>query len=106
MSFAKDYKYVIDSIQKVDIIPWIMLNVRVSRKWRLGTINLRFGQSTDVTLILLVLVSFVLILSLLAEGIDNNTCDQIVENNSDETFGFYWLFPTDRFQEVEYFTDE
>ena len=25
---------------------------------------------------------------------------------SDETFGFYCLFPTDRFKEVEYFSDE
>ena len=29
-----------------------------------------------------------------------------LKNNSNVIFGFYWLFPTDRFKEVEYFSDE
>ena len=26
-------------------------------------------------------------------------------NNSNEIFGIYWIFPTDRFKDVEYFSD-
>ena len=29
-----------------------------------------------------------------------------LKNNNSEIFGFYWLFPTDRFKEVKYFSDE
>ena len=36
----------------------------------------------------------------------SNNAKHALKNNSDETFGFYWLFPTDRFKEVEYFSDE
>ncbi len=36
----------------------------------------------------------------------SNNAKHALKNNSDETFGFYWLFPTDRFREVEYFSDE
>ena len=36
----------------------------------------------------------------------SNNARHALKNNSDETFGFYWLFPTDRFKEVEYFSDE
>ena len=36
----------------------------------------------------------------------SNNSKHALENNSDEIFGFYWLFPTHRFKEVEYFSDE
>ena len=36
----------------------------------------------------------------------SNNAKHALKNNSSETFGFYWLFPTDRFKEVEYFSDE
>ena len=36
----------------------------------------------------------------------SNNAKHALKNNSNETFGFYWLFPTDRFKEVEYFSDE
>ena len=36
----------------------------------------------------------------------SNNAKHALKNNSDETFEFYWLFPTDRFKEVEYFSDE
>ena len=36
----------------------------------------------------------------------SNNAKHALKNNSDEAFGFYWLFPTDRFKEVEYFSDE
>ena len=36
----------------------------------------------------------------------SNNSRHALKNNSSETFGFYWLFPTDRFKEVEYFSDE
>ena len=29
-----------------------------------------------------------------------------LKNNNSETFGMYWIFPTDRFKDVEYFSDE
>jgi len=28
-----------------------------------------------------------------------------LKNDSNETFGFYWIFPTDRFKDVEYLSD-
>ena len=36
--------------------------------------------------------------------ISNNSKHALMNNNT-ETFGFYWLFPTDRFSDVEYFSD-
>ena len=41
-----------------------------------------------------------------AQGIGLGITKHALKNNSNETFGFYWLFPTDRFKEVEYFSDE
>jgi quercetin dioxygenase-like cupin family protein len=29
-----------------------------------------------------------------------------LKNNSNEIFGMYWIFPTDRYKDVEYFSDE
>ena len=28
-----------------------------------------------------------------------------LKNDSNETFGFYWVFPTDKFKDVEYISD-
>ena len=36
----------------------------------------------------------------------SNNAKHALKNNTSETFGFYWLFPTDLFKEVEYFSDE
>ena len=36
----------------------------------------------------------------------SNNAKHALKNNTGEIFGFYWLFPTDRFKEVEYFSDE
>ena len=36
----------------------------------------------------------------------SNNAKHALKNNTSETFGFYWIFPKDRFKEVEYFSDE
>ena len=36
----------------------------------------------------------------------SNNARHALKNNTNEKFGFYWFFPTDRFKEVEYFSNK
>ena len=36
----------------------------------------------------------------------SNNAKHALKNNTSEIFGFYWIFPKDRFKEVEYFSCE